>query len=53
MEFVDPYLRAELNYRREALSKAWRSPMHLPFSKGRSPQPSGPISGDRRPSQGR
>lgn len=44
MEFVDPYLRAELSYRREELARAWQSPLRLPFSKSRSQRPAGPTS---------
>lgn len=43
MEHVDPYLSAELSYRREELTRAWQSPLRLPFSKSRSQRPSGPT----------
>lgn len=46
MEFVDPYLRAELDYRRAALMRSWQAPMRLPFSRSRRTK--GPATPGRR-----
>lgn len=49
MDNVDPFLSAELSYRREELTRAWQSPLRLRFSRSRSQRPSGPTSsGGRR-----